>query len=212
MTTPNEHISVLTDLLPRYRSLNTLYIEIVDKSVLSFDAQYFTTDFYKKFNDIQAFEKAVLNFLLSADKEKQTQIASNLRMEIEKNTKIYTTNKDFFDEIDIIKVCSNRLNPLKIEIDGQLKDTNKLWKELSEVRNSLESASWKNNKITTERLSKEEERLEGLYKKEQGKLESLYRKQKESDNHATKYLENVFGKIYEVGCSFISPVRQLCSC
>ncbi len=39
MQTPNEHISLLTDLLPRYRPVNILYQEIVDKSGLSFDAQ-----------------------------------------------------------------------------------------------------------------------------------------------------------------------------
>ena len=204
METPNEHISLLTDILPRYRSVNTLYREIVDKSVLGFDAQCSITDFYRDFNDIQAFEKSILNFLLSTDKEKQAQIISNLRTETNKNLEIYSANKDFFDEINIIKVCSDRSNPLKLEIDGQLKDTNKLWQELTIIRGNLESANWKNGKIAIERLTREEEKLEGLYKKEQDKLETLYRKQKESDNHAAQYLENVFGKIYEIGYSFIS--------
>jgi hypothetical protein len=35
-------------------------------------------------------------------------------------------------------------------------------------------------------------------------LKVLYQQQKESDNHASKYLENVFGSIYELGCSFIA--------
>jgi len=204
MNSKNEHVFLLTDMLPQYRSINVLYREIAEKSVLSFETQCSITDFYNEFDSIQAFEKAVLNFLLSTDKEKQTQIISNLRAEITKNIEIYASNKDFFDEIDIIKVCSGRYNPLKIEIEGQLKDTNELWQELTKVRNSLESASWKNNKIATERLTREEEKGEGLYKKEQEKLESLYRKQKESDNHAAKYLKNVFGKIYGLSCSFIS--------
>ena len=67
MQTPNEHISLLTDLLPWYRSVNTLYREIVEKSVLSFDIQCNITDFYNEFNNIQSFEKVVLNFILSAD-------------------------------------------------------------------------------------------------------------------------------------------------
>ena len=204
MQTPNEHISLLTDLLPRYRSVNILYREIAEKFVLSFDAQCTITDFYNEFNDVQAFEKSILNFLLSADKEKQLQIVSNLRMEITKNTEIYTANKEFFDDIDTLKVCSGRCNPLKIEIDGQLKDTNKLWQELAVIKGNLESASWKNDKIAIERLTREEERLDSLYKQEQQKLETLYQKQKESDNHAAQYLENVFRQIYELGCSFIS--------
>ena len=204
MPTPNEHISLLTDILPQYRSVNTLYRKTVDKLALSFDTQCSITDFINDFNDIQAFDKAILNFLLSTDKEKQTQIISNLRTEVGANLEIYTANKDFFDGIDIFKVCSDRPNPLKIEIDGQLKDTNKLWQELAQVRNSLESASWNNDKIAIERLTREEEKLEDLYKKEQDKLEALYRKQRESDNHAAQYLENVFRQMFELGSFFIS--------
>lgn len=89
MQTPNEHISLLTELLPRYRSVNILYRETVDKFVLSFDAQCTITDFYKEFNDVQAFEKAVMNILLSTDKEKSVLITSNLRTEIHKNIDIY---------------------------------------------------------------------------------------------------------------------------
>jgi len=134
MQTYNKHILLLIDLLPQYRLVNILYQEIVNKSGLSFDAQCNITDFYRNFNDIQAFEKSILNFLLSTDKEKQKQIISNLRTEIGKNLEIYTANKDFFDEIDIITVCSRRYNPLKIEIEGQLNNTNKLWQELTIIR------------------------------------------------------------------------------
>ncbi|MDR1092397.1 MAG: hypothetical protein LBL79_15120 [Prevotella sp.] len=208
MQTPNEHISLLTDLLPRYRSVNTLYTEIAERLTLSFDAQYCITDFYTEFHDVLAFEKAVMNTLLSTDNEKLTLIISNLRTEIHKNINVYTANKDFFDGIDTINICAKRHNPLKIEIDGQLKNTNKLWKELTQVRNSLESASWQDDKIATQRLTKEEERLEQTYKKEQEKLKILYEQQKESDNHASKYLENVFRRIYELGCSFISLLNN----
>ncbi|MDR2130885.1 MAG: hypothetical protein LBP56_06960 [Odoribacteraceae bacterium] len=204
MQTPSKHISFLTDLLPRYRSINTLYQEIAEKFVLSFDAQCTITDFYNEFNDVQTFEKSILNFLLSTDKEKQSQIVSNLCTKIAKNTEIYSANKDFFDRIDTINVCSGRRNPLKIEIDGQLKDTNKLWQELAVIKGNLESASWKNDKIAIERLTREEERFNSLYKQEQQKLEALYQKQKESDNHVSEYLENVFSQIYELGCAFIS--------
>lgn len=204
MESHNQHITLLTDLLPRYRSVNILYQKIVDQLVLGFEAQCSIIDFYNEFSDIQLFEKEVLNFLLSTDKEKQIHIISNLRTEVGTNLEIYTANKDFFDGIDIIKVCSGRYNPLRSEIDGQLEATNNLWQELTQVRNSLESASWKNDKIATGRLTGEEEKLEALYKKEQDKLETLYRKQKESDNHAAGYLKNVFEKVYKLGCSFIS--------
>lgn len=170
---------------------------------MSFDTQCHITDFYNEFKDTQVFEKSILNLLLSTDKEKLMQIISNLKTEINKTIDLYITEKDFLDGIDTIRVCTNRHNPLRIEIEGQLKRTNELWQELTQVRNSLESANWKNDKIAIEQLTREEKRLEGLYKKEQEKLQSFYQQQKESDNHAANYIENVFGKIYELGRSFI---------
>lgn len=199
----NEHITLLTTLLPQYRLLNTLYQQTVDSFVLSFDTQCSITNFYNQFHDKQAFEKAVLNMLLSADPNKSAPVINNLRAEIRKNIDIYATNKDFFDGIDTINVCARRHKPLCIEIEGQQKDTNKLWQELTQVRNSLESASWRNDEIAKQRLTKEEERLEHSYNKEQEKLQALYQQQKESDNIAAQYLENMFVHINELSCSFI---------
>jgi hypothetical protein len=204
MESQNEHIPTLTDLLPKYRLVNALYRETVEKSVLSFDAQCRITDFYNEFNDAQAFEKAILNFFLSTDKEKLMLIISQLKAEIVRNIEIYTTHKDFFDGINTINVCAGRHNPLHFKIEEQLKDANKLWKELTEIRNSLESASWNNDQTAIERLTREEEKLDHSYKKEQKKIESLYQQQKESDNHATMYLKNIFGKVYLLECSFVS--------
>ncbi|MDH6357771.1 hypothetical protein [Parabacteroides sp. PF5-9] len=204
MKSQNEHISLLTNLLPQYRLLNSLYQQVVDSSTLRFDSQCQITDFYEEYKDKEAFEKAILNLLLSADKEKLAPIVSNLRTEITQSIEIYIKNKEFFIGIDTRKVYSERYNPLKIEIEGQLKDTNELRQELTQVRNSLESASWKNDKIATRRLTTEEERLDNLYKREQEKLEDLYWQQKESDNIASRYIDNVFGSIYELSNSFLS--------
>lgn len=147
MTAQNEHIFLLTDLLPKYRLLNSLYQQIADNSTLTFDNQCHITDFYIEFKDKQAFEKALLNMLLSVDKEKLTAIFNNLKTEIGRNIDIYIAHKELFDEVDARKVCMERYDPLCIEIDGQLKDANNLWQELTQVRNSLESASWKNARL-----------------------------------------------------------------
>lgn len=208
MQTSDSHISIFTGLLPQYRLINSLHKQIVDNLKLSFESQCYITDFYNTFKDRMVFEKAVVNLLLSTDNEKLASIVTNLRGEIGRSIDIYVNNKVFFDGIDIIKVCSSRHNPFQAEIYGQLKDTNKLGKELTQVRNSLESASWNNDKTSIELLTREEEKIEGLYKKEQEKLNILYQQQKESDNHAAKYLENVFEKIYELGCSFISLLNS----
>ena len=170
---------------------------------LRFDTQCQITDFYKEFRNTQDFEKTIINFLISIDREIQKQIISNLQAEIDKNIEIYITNKYFFDRIDTLRVCTNRYNPLKIEIEEQLKVTNEIWQEITKARNSLEAANWKDDKIAEERLTKEEERLKGIYKGEQNKLESLFKQKEVSDEYAKKYTENVFKTIYELGRSFL---------
>lgn len=203
MESQNEHFSLI-DLLPQYRLLNSMYQQTVDRLALSFSNQCFVTDFFIEFSDKQAFEKSVMNALLSIDKEKLAPIITNLKAEIHKNIDTYSTNKDFFDGINAINVCAQRHNPFRVEIDGQLKDTNRLWQELTRVRNSLESANWKNDKITTQRLTGEEERLESQYKKEQKKLQSLYQQQSVSDKNTSRYIKNKFEDIFELSCSFSS--------
>lgn len=201
-------ISILIDLLPQYRLLNSLYQTMVDSFVLNFESQCHITDFYNNFKDKQVFEKAILNLLISTDNEKQIQIISNLRTEISKNIDLYIIDKDFFDEIDTLHICTKRHDPIRIQIDEHQKDANELWQELTQVRNSLESASWKNDKISLQRLTKEEERIENLYKKEQAKLKLLYIQQKESDNHAIQYITNQFGNIYDLGYTFLSLLES----
>lgn len=142
---------------------------------LNFDRQCHITDFYNTFKDKQAFEKAILNLLLSTDKEKLALITTNLREETSKDIKLYTAHKELFDNIeDTLNVCTGRHNPLHTKIEGQQKDTNKPWQELTQVRNSLESASWKDEKIAIQRLTQDEERFEDLHKKEQEKLQILF--------------------------------------
>lgn len=201
-------ISILIALLPQYRHLNTLYEQVADSLELSFESQCRITDFYNEFSDKQSFEKSVINLLLSTDKEKSATIITNLRTEIGKNIDLYLNNKDLFNGIDTFNICTDRHNPLHIEIKGQLKDTNKLWQELTQVRNSLESASWNNDEIRVRQLTKEEERLESDYKKKQGILESLYSQLKESDNHAFQYIKNVFSDIFELNNSFSSLLNN----
>lgn len=197
-------ISILIALLPQYRLINSLYEQVADSLKLSFKWQCHITDFHNTFKDTQAFEKAVLNLLLATDKEKSATVINNLRIEINKNLNIYIAHKEPFDKINTLEVCSNRNEPLYLEIEGQLKDTNKLWKELAQIRNSLESASWKNDNVATQRLTKEEERVENLYRREQETLNRFYQLQKESDEDAFQYIKNVFGEIFELSSSFSS--------
>lgn len=208
METPNSHISIFTDLPPQYRLVNSIYQQIVDNLKLSFENQCHITDFYNTFKDKQAFEKAVLNLLLSTDKEKLALIAINLKEEIGKNIELYTIHKELFDNIDTLKICTSRHDPVRFEIKGQLETANKLWQELTQVRNSLESASWKNDQVAVQRLTKKEEQIENQYKKEQDKLTNLYQQQKESDQKTSRYIHNMFGDIYDLSSSFVSLLEK----
>ena len=200
----NEHISLLTDLLPQYRLMNSIYKQIADSLKFSFESQCRITDFYNTFKDKQVFEKAVLHLLLSTDKEKLALIAVNLREEISKNIELYTVHKELFDNINTLNVCTSRHDPVRFKIEGQLEATNKLWQELTQVRNSLESASWNYDKVAEQQLTRKEEQVENLYKKEQDKLKKLYEQQKESDQNAFQYIHNVFGDILDLSNTFIS--------
>ncbi|NDV80210.1 hypothetical protein [Dysgonomonas sp. 511] len=204
MESQNEHISLLTNLLPQYRLINSIYEQIIDSLKLSFDNQCRITDFHNTFKNKQVFEKAVLNLLLSADKEKLALITANLKEEINKNIELYIANKEQFNNIDTLYVCTKRPCPLRFEIKGQLEITNKLGQELTPIRNSLESASWNNDKVVEQQLTRKEEQVKSLYKKEQDKLNKLYQQQKESDRNAIRYVHNVFGDVCDLSNSFIS--------
>lgn len=204
MDIQNEQLSLLINLITKYRWLNSLYQRIVDNLDFNFEIQCHITDFYNEFKDEQLFIKAILNLHLFVDKDNQKLIVSHLRAEIEQNINLYTADKVSFDRIDTLRVCTRRNDPIFIETDGQLKTCHNLWQELIQVRNSLESASWFNDKDLVQKLSQEEERLDKLYKKEQEKLRLFYEQQKESNNHAIQYITNQFKHIYELGCTFLS--------
>ncbi|WP_394664902.1 hypothetical protein [uncultured Chryseobacterium sp.] len=198
----------IIDVLPQYTTVNTIYQEILKTSTLNFDEQCQITDFYTWIKNRENFEKAVLNFILSTDKEKQLSIVSILRKLIKRNIEIYKSNQIFFDGLDTISVCANRPDSLNYQINIQQSQTNTLWMELVQVKNSLESASWNRENAKVEYLTGEEERVSNLYKIEQDKLAVLYKQKAESDMVASKYIKNVFRNIYESGIFNISILNN----
>lgn len=195
-------LSILIELLPQYRLVNSLYWDTINESKLNFHNQCLITDFYKGFNDTLTFDKTILNFILTTDKEKQLQIIESFRIEIERNIEAYTNNNSFFDKLDTSNICAERPDPFPHEIEIQLQETNNVWQKLKELRGNLEAESWKGNQATTDRLFKEEEELDKRYKAEQKKLNILYQKKKESDTNASRYTKNLFAKICELSTTF----------
>ncbi|WP_165041437.1 hypothetical protein [Dysgonomonas sp. ZJ709] len=201
-------LSVLIELLPQYRLVNSLYWNTINESKLSFHNQCLITGFYNEFKDTLIFDKTILNFILTTDKGKQLQIIESFRIEIERNMEAYTNNNSFFDKLDTYNICAERPDPFPREIEIQLQETNNIWQKLKELRGNLEAESWKGNKTATDRLFKEEEDLDKLYKAEQKKLNILYQKKKKSDSNASKYAENLFAKIHQLSTTFQTIINS----
>lgn len=61
-------MSQITDFLPQYRELNTLFTNIVDSGAVSYAQQQIITEFYRQFADVKVFEKMVLDIVLENEK------------------------------------------------------------------------------------------------------------------------------------------------
>ena len=196
--------TLLTELLPQYRHLNTVYSEVIQKSDLSYDNQCFITDFYQKYKDTRLFEQAMINLILSTNREKHLPLIQSLNAEVSKNLDFYNDNTDFLTNIDTHKICTQEPKQFDKTIKYQSQKANEFWQELIIIRGNLESASFKGEQAKTDQLMKEEERIDALYKEEQKILNQLYEQQKECQNKAFKYLNNVFYKVAELSKSFLT--------
>lgn len=200
--------TLLTELLPQYRHLNAVYSEIIKKSDLDYDNQRFVTDFYQEYKNIRAFDQMLINLILLTDKEKQLLLMQSLNAEINKNIDFYNDNTDFLINIDTHKICIQEPKQFDNAIKHQSQKANEFWQELIIVRGNLESASLKGEQVKADRLMREEERINTLYKEEQKILYLLYNQQTECQNKAFKYLKNVFYEISELSKSFLSILEN----
>lgn len=164
----------------------------------------FITDFYQKYKDTRVFEQAIINLILSTDKEKHLPLIQNLSTEVSKNLDFYNDNLDFLTNIDTHKICIQESKQFDKAIKYQSQKANEFWQELIVIRGNLESASFKGEQARTDQLMKEEESTNTLYKEEQRKLDLLYAQQRECQNKAFKYLDNVFYKVAELSKSFLT--------
>lgn len=198
----------IDDLLIKYRMLNKFYKEIIASHCLEFDQQRQITDFYNAFNDYECFEKVILHFLRIAEREKAQFIASLLHNEINKNCEIYLNNSELFDSIDTIKVCSNRPNDIHYKIKVQGKYTTEKWKELYNIRKSIDNVGYCDHysEEHLKSLEKDEEKMMKLYEIEQDKLALLYKEERKSKDYESKYIENCFIKIFNLNNIFLKSV------
>ena len=72
-------------MIPQYGELNRIYRDYIDNYAFSFDRQKFISDFYQEYNDMKAFEAAILELVLDRQKEQYILILNSLKIEIEKS-------------------------------------------------------------------------------------------------------------------------------
>ena len=193
----------IMDILPKYTKINEIYQNVLEDKVLHFDEQQQIVTFFKQFRSLENFEKAVLDFITSKDKEKQLQFFSILRKVIKKNIEKYNNNRNSLDSIDTFEICWDRTNSIESKIKVQEKHTNNQYIELRDTKNSLESASWKGDEERVGEIEKKVNKFSNLYKIEQEKLDELYREKEKLRQESLKFADNVFGKICELESSFL---------
>lgn len=193
----------IMDILPKYTKIDEIYQNTLNNNMLLFEEQQQIVTFFNQFRNLENFEKAVLNFITSKDKEKQIQFFSILRKVIKKNIEKYNENKNSLDSIDTFKICWDRANFFNFKIKIQEKHTNNQFIELRDVKNSLESASWKGDEVRIRELEEKVKNFSNLYKIEQEKLDALYRKKEKLRQESLKFADNIFGKICEMETSFL---------
>lgn len=199
---------IITDFLPQYREINTLFANIASKGNVSYFEQTVIADSYHKFKDIKAFEEMVLGLVVEKDSQTSLLLLSGIKSEIENNIRQYESEKELFNSIDMIEVCKRYSNLYDSDIKEQLKATNELWRELKKVDGSLDMAGCgKYTQQDEDELWRKHAYLTELYNEEKEKLTSLYEMQHEKKREVLKYRENLFCEIYSLSLSLHSIIK-----
>lgn len=186
----------ITDILPRYTQLNTIISEVSNRHPIEFAQQQFVADFYTQFDNIQSFEAMLINLTMTAEPERHKTLTDSLSIAIQNNVRLISSNKIVLENLNIEKTCDNFANQYETQISDQLHNTQKYWKELSEINNLLDAIGFRQHTEQEEkRLWKKHETVTEKYNKEKALLNDLYEKQNVARKTAEKYQDNYIPKI-----------------
>ena len=185
----------ITDILPRYTQLNTIISEVSNRQSIEFSEQQFVADFYAQFDNLQSFETMLIDLTIQTELERYKTLMESLSVEIRNNIRLISTNKSVLENLDIEKTCEKYSNQYETLISDQLHITQRHWKELSEVNNSLDAIGFRQHTEQEEkRLWEKHETLTERYNSEKATLNDLYEKQNIARKTAEKYRDNYFYK------------------
>lgn len=186
----------ITDILPKYTQLNTIISEVSNRQSIEFSEQQFVANFYAQFDNLQSFEAMLIDLSMQTEMERCKTLTESISVEIQNNIRLISSNKSVLENLAIEKACEKFAKQYDTQIDDQLHNTQKYWKELSEVSNSLDAIGFRQHTEQEEkRLWEKHKTLSEKYNSEKATLNDLYEKQKVARKTAEKYQENYFTKL-----------------
>ena len=194
-------------MIPQYGELNRIYRDYIDSHSFSFGRQKFISDFYQEYNDMKAFEAAILELVLDRQKEQYTLILNSLKTEIEKSIQAYEIRP--LSDRAIEHACYQHMERYSQEIEAQLDVTRSLSKPLNEANNRYDSIGYREHTAEEEKQAeKEYERCKAEYDREKAKLNKLYNQQKATRTEAFQYMKNCCADIYRQSCLFLDILKK----
>ena len=194
-------------MIPQYGELNRIYRDYIDNYAFSFDRQKFISDFYQEYNDMKAFEAAILELVLDRQKEQYILILNSLKIEIEKSIQAYEIRP--LSDRAIERACYQHMERHSQEIEVQLDVTRSLSKPLNEANNRYDSIGYREHTAEEEKQAeKEYERCKAEYDREKAKLNKLYDQQKATRTEAFQYMKNCCADIYRQSCLFLDILKK----
>lgn len=194
-------------MIPQYGELNRIYRDYIDNYAFSFDRQKFISDFYQEYNDMKAFEAAILELVLDRQKEQYILILNSLKIEIEKSIQAYEIRP--LSDRAIERACYQHMERHSQEIEAQLDVTRSLSKPLNEANNRYDSIGYREHTAEEEKQAeKEYERCKAEYDREKAKLNKLYDQQKAARTEVFQYMKNCCADIYRQSCLFLDILKK----
>lgn len=199
----------IANILPQYTQLNAIIRNVVSRNEILFGEQQFATDFHSQFNNIQSFEAMLIDLTMSAEPERHKTLTSSLSTEILNNIRLILSDKSVLENLNIERTCDKFANQYDTQISDQLLNTQKRWRELSEVNNSLDMIGFRaHSEIEEKRLWEKHETLTEKYNAEKATLNDLYEKQEVARKTAKKYQANYFPKILSLSEKFTTIIEK----
>ena len=199
----------IVKIIPRYGELNKLYKKIIGCGLLYFSEQESITNFYVDTKEVGEFEAAIIELMLSCEKDVYLVLLKSLKGEIEANRLLYLANQVFFDCLNTEVVCLEYADRFNRQIEERMEVVKEHSKDLREVNNSLEAMAYsKHTKDEEELLQRKYDQYNKEYKEQKAKLDGLYDLQKESREEAYRCVTNRFSHINTLNEELLSVIDK----